>query len=554
MPGSSRGRLAQMAAAAAAAKGKGTPTKTMKEWQRDMKKRKLFVSMERRLTSPTTKKKKTTTTPPPAPLVRNASFGRLVTTPTKNKAVTTPPRPALVRDVSFRQLVTREDTVQNGPQGGPQQQEERVYTPSKVKPKSPLSAYKVGKRQKLASSPSSSRRLVLHAPSTPELSGRGGGEGGLQVQRYRERDPRAGHPVEKEPTEEALFERPATPPRPGGGGGAGLRNMGNTCYMNAVLSVVLRSPAFVDAMRKTETPRPSSVLGSLQSLEDEIKRPVFGGLRPSQDLCLLGGDRRQEDANEYFLKLLDAVEKDKADPDPTQAFGGELEHTFVCKGCGHSTSAREEFKHISLSFAHRGDGAATTSASVQSLLDQYLSDEVVVKDCEHCKEANISHHLRKTLVRAPALMAVHLKRLVAVARDGRVELQKMTQAVITSPSLRLQIGKATRAPGQEGSGVMEETPKKGAPGPSLAPETPGEDQEAPLGPPSAAPTNGREACDLYGAIHHLGHRASSGHYISSVRQNGNWFTYNDEAVTQNLDRTVVGPSTSSFMLFYSLRT
>lgn len=115
-------------------------------------------------------------------------------------------------------------------------------------------------------------------------------------------------------------------------------------------------------------------------------------------------------------------------------FTGCLQHTLTCSACGHMTTVKEQFNHLSLDLPAPGttlqqqqpQQAANCSGvrnllggvsspeplvpELQSLLANFFAPETLEKSCEACKAAGVQHSLQHAVRRLPRVLVVHLKR------------------------------------------------------------------------------------------------------------------------------------------------
>ena len=222
---------------------------------------------------------------------------------------------------------------------------------------------------------------------------------------------------------------------------AGLRNLGNTCYLNAVLQVLLRCPLLHGLLRQhaDAASTADSVLAELRSTfetmatEPSTHSPsrLLERLRAVHYVFRSGG---QHDAQELLRCLLISVHEAWAAP-PSQAapsavervFHGQLEYTTRCLQCDGRRTRHEGFSDLSLTVDQTRWG-----------LDDFFEAERLRGDdkyyCDSCRA--FTEAVRTPRVRrAGPVLSLHLKRF---ARDGgEDEARRVGQHVQLPASLTL---------------------------------------------------------------------------------------------------------------------
>jgi len=314
----------------------------------------------------------------------------------------------------------------------------------------------------------------------------------------------------------------------------GLRNLGNTCYANAVIQALLHTPplvlkalsdgcasatphtgffdamaAFVRLCRQLLVVRPS---GTNAVAPTEI-------IRNLPAICRRYRVGRQEDAHEFLRFLLESIARScsrrgerrlpsqQVSSDElvasdcnhgtgwiTRIFGGLLRSRVICRTCQHKSYRTERFLDLSLDFRQ--------SASISKCLEHFAATELLAGrnryDCAAChgySDAEKQIRIRQ----APVVLTLHLKRFHA--------LRKLSGVVRFSEWLDLR--------------------------PYMAEEF------------VAGPVMYR----LFAVIVHEGHSLSSGHYYAFVRSaSGAWLRCDDE----HLSRVGIGSvfAQQAYLLFY----
>lgn len=222
---------------------------------------------------------------------------------------------------------------------------------------------------------------------------------------------------------------------------AGLRNLGNTCYLNSVLQVVLRCPLLYELLRQhaNATTSADSLLADLRStFETMATQPsthspsrLLERLRAVHYVFRSGG---QHDAQELLRCLLISVhEAWAAAPSQVGAsavervFHGQLEYTTRCLQCDERRTRHEGFSDLSLTVDHTRWGLADFFEAERLRGD----DKYYCNTCRAFTEAVRTPRIRQ----AGPVLSLHLKRF---ARDGgEEEARRVGQHVQLPSSLTL---------------------------------------------------------------------------------------------------------------------
>ncbi|XP_065160170.1 ubiquitin carboxyl-terminal hydrolase 36 [Atheta coriaria] len=239
--------------------------------------------------------------------------------------------------------------------------------------------------------------------------------------------------------------------------GAGMVNMGNTCYLNSTIQALFHVPALVNwlvsdkqkisdcedsgshcvicAMRKT-------LLDSQQRNISSI-RPflIYNKLRV---VCrnLIPG--RQEDAHEFLRYLVEAMEKsylnrfknhsqfDSRTKETTplnQILGGYLRSAVRCLACGNVSTTFQHFQDLLLDIRK--------AQTLDEALDGYFAREQLDDESYHCEACRKKVKATKqfSLEKAPMVLCIQLKRF-------SVTNNKITKNIQFKQ--RLELGKFAR--------------------------------------------------------------------------------------------------------------
>lgn len=334
----------------------------------------------------------------------------------------------------------------------------------------------------------------------------------------------------------------------------GLRNIGNTCFMNSVLQCLSNTRVLLDYIRKDSYQKDinnitSGMKGALikafAELIKELWAPDSSG--PVNTASLKSQIQRfaprfmgysQQDAQEFLRYLLEGLheevnrvtskpkpittdiddnmpDSDKAaeawrrylrseDSYIVDAFVGQLKSTLKCTHCGHCSVTFDPFWDLSLPLP---SGRNTGPLRLSHCLDSFTKEETLDGDekpkCARCKERRRCTK-SFTIQRFPQVLVIHLKRF--------------------SPMERFR-GKLN---------TLVEFPLEGL---DLTPYA----AEAQSGP---APRY-----NLYAVSEHSG-TPYSGHYTAHCKNpvDGRWHEYNDSRVSSASGRSAISPE--AYVLFY----
>ncbi|KRX53041.1 Ubiquitin carboxyl-terminal hydrolase 37 [Trichinella sp. T9] len=207
----------------------------------------------------------------------------------------------------------------------------------------------------------------------------------------------------------------------------GFSNLGNTCYMNAILQALLHQKPFAQELwRAYEKSRlllqPDSLLSHLSNL----LRGSNGDLSVNKKDLLLSvknkiastarqfyGDS-EHDAQEFILQLINQLNDEvralnKSYPENQISNPVFRNFSFAicsyrkCTKCGHTTCSEEEFVDLPLDLHSK-----LQSFSLQKLVEAFFADGTVNRHCEkcNCDEA----FAQSRITRLPRILVINVKR------------------------------------------------------------------------------------------------------------------------------------------------
>lgn len=297
------------------------------------------------------------------------------------------------------------------------------------------------------------------------------------------------------------------------GVGAGLQNLGNTCYVNAALQCLSHTPPLASWMvsQQHATLCPARSACTLCAMRAHVTRALLHAgevIRPRKDLLAGFHRHQQEDAHEFLMFTLNAMQQGclsasqpsgHASEDTTvirQIFGGTWRSQIQCLRCLGVSDTFDPYLDISLDI--------TAAQSVEQALRELVKPEKLdadnAYDCGVCLR-KVPATKRLTLHSTSQVLVLVLKRFTPVSGAKRAQEVRYPQCL------------------------------------DLQPYT-SERKAGPLG------------YVLYAVLVHSGWSCERGHYFCYVRAgNGQWYKMDDAKVTA-CDETAA-LSQSAYVLFYA---
>uniref|UniRef100_S4R6R4 Ubiquitin carboxyl-terminal hydrolase n=1 Tax=Petromyzon marinus TaxID=7757 RepID=S4R6R4_PETMA len=250
----------------------------------------------------------------------------------------------------------------------------------------------------------------------------------------------------------------------------GFSNLGNTCYMNAILQSLFALHSFTSDMLRQGIPwnrvPPNSLLRRLAHLlskkdvctmdyKKELLKRVKTAISASAERF---SGYAQNDAHEFLSQCLDQLKEDVErlnkkwrlepgqgeSPKPSQTDSAsdmpytcpvaanmefEVLHTITCRVCGEVVKKKEQFNDLSIDLPRK---KSDTAWSIQDSLDLFLRAEDVEYACEKCESRNAT--VTHKFIKLPRVLILHLKRYsfdVQLAVNNKVGQQVIIPLYLT---------------------------------------------------------------------------------------------------------------------------
>jgi len=248
----------------------------------------------------------------------------------------------------------------------------------------------------------------------------------------------------------------------------GMLNIGNTCYLAAVVQALKSMGAFVAEVRESESLFTSwlpehGIIPSFVRFVAAEKAPLSfthsksAAFNPESikkaiaQNCPQFDGSEQQDAHEFFCALLDEMQQEfyhsvlsrhtpmsrtinigRSIEPVSRCFSCIIEHHLECKNCRTSSRVQELFSNLSLHLPHAAL-ASPDGFQMEKLLEGFFQEDTVDKECEHCsgRAFTVRHKIR----RLPRVLVLHVKRFSIDTKTLRPE--KRHDRVVAPLSLSL---------------------------------------------------------------------------------------------------------------------
>ncbi|KAI0036203.1 hypothetical protein K488DRAFT_76118 [Vararia minispora EC-137] len=355
-------------------------------------------------------------------------------------------------------------------------------------------------------------------------------------------------------------------------GMSGLKNMGNTCYMNATIQCLSATSPFAQFFRDGSWSKAVNMLnplgtkGAIAEAFSTLVRDMWNGQMPyitpfafRKKICNHAsqfGGSEQHDSQEFLSFLMDGLHEDlnrilhKPHHEPTSEeeaelermpqqvasrrewaiyrmrndsivvdyFQGQFRNRLECLTCNRTSTTYNTFMYLSLPIPSK-----ISKVSLYQCLDAFVAEEVLEKsDAWFCPQCKCKRKAKKqlSLSRLPPVLLIHLKRF-SIKTHFTDKLDKLVEFPL------------------KGLDLTNYMPMPLPPGADRGQDVVATDDPRTQMPPYRY--------DLYGVTNHFG-SLSSGHYTAFVASRGQWLYCDDSRVAPSDAKDVVGRP--AYVLYY----
>lgn len=336
-------------------------------------------------------------------------------------------------------------------------------------------------------------------------------------------------------------------------GRRGLLNLGQTCFMNAILqsfavNPLLRHYFLSDKHNYQLCKNEACICCEMDKFFTEVFSENTTPYGPTSFLATtwqaspdLSG-YAQQDAHEFFMHALNEIHTKTRGSTKLHcicivhsAFAGQLQSDVKCERCGNVTTATDPMFDISLELQDKSLGQAGQELTLASCLRKFTQPEKLGPNqysCAKCGKASHEASKRLSIRKLPPVLSFQFKRFEHKAGDKSAAHK--IEAPVRFPSI------INMAPFTSAVMDMKDREAKGSGtlGSATIPEFPG---------PRAM-----YEYDLFSVVCHEG-QINNGHYTCFARSRDEWYRFDDDKVTHSSLGACLGSQSQAYMCFYVKR-
>ncbi|KAF9262427.1 cysteine proteinase [Marasmius fiardii PR-910] len=318
-------------------------------------------------------------------------------------------------------------------------------------------------------------------------------------------------------------------------GRRGLLNLGQTCFMNAVLQSFVHNPLlrnyFLGDKHNSKLCKTEDCMScEMDKLFTEIYSDELTPFGPVSFLMTtwqkspeLSG-YAQHDAHEFFCLALNSIHSSSKGSTNISCnciihstFAGQLQSDVTCERCHNVTTTVDPMFDINLELKDKGnDGESTT---LMACLRRYTQPERLGNkeySCDKCRKATHDASKRLTIRQLPPVLTFQLKRFEHKTSEKSASARKLDSVIRFPASLNMM--------------------------PFITYSD--KDNFAAAGPEALY------EYDLFAVINHEGHM-NNGHYTTFARFQDEWYRFDDDKITHSTLGDCL--KSSAYMCFYVKR-
>mmetsp|Transcript_6988 Transcript_6988/g.7996 ORF Transcript_6988/g.7996 Transcript_6988/m.7996 type:complete len:417 (-) Transcript_6988:114-1364(-) len=335
--------------------------------------------------------------------------------------------------------------------------------------------------------------------------------------------------------------------------GAGLDNLGNTCYMNSILQCLIHTCNLIEKLslhKKSLGYQPGHnddgkcILCCLYNLAKCSQKLSGSHFEPKgihskiPDIAKKFLPGRQEDAHEFLRLLLDSLDvmASKQDKESEQGkrivndtFGGKISTQVTCTNCGTKSGVTDPIQDLSLEID--SEKISTIEDALEHFTESETLDGENKYSCEKCKEKTVAQKQIR-IHDLPPVLVVQLKRFQLY--------KKVSKRIPFLESLEVDCAEAVNS--------NDETKLSAVSTNELKLSTERSSKRKSVEELDSTSGKVRVNCELYGIVVHSGFSRNGGHYFCYLKRGGSWYRFDDSIVSKTTWDAV--KSEEAYILFY----